>query len=103
MSFNVKGKLSVSLVSPVYLLPLTPSPPPPSQCSRASLAPRRCGWLINRYPFAVIAVPGLWVPLVAVGNVYILPGVPHLFERMLLSQTERFRQHKVRLLTMSFI
>jgi molybdopterin-biosynthesis enzyme MoeA-like protein len=30
----------------------------------------------------VHTTPGSWVPLVQVGNVYVLPGVPRLFERM---------------------
>lgn len=43
----------------------------------------------------VMPVKGLWVPLVAMHNVYILPGVPQLFERMLWAQRDRFQQEKV--------
>lgn len=32
----------------------------------------------------------LWVPWVVMGNVHVLPGVPELFERMLLAQSHRF-------------
>lgn len=31
----------------------------------------------------ILSTPELWVPLVVVENVYVFPGIPHLFERML--------------------
>lgn len=43
-------------------------------------------------PAEVVPVPGLWVPVVvAGGNVYVLPGIPSLFKRMLQAiPEERF-------------
>ena len=31
----------------------------------------------------VLWTPDLWVPIAVVKNVYILPGVPHLFQEMI--------------------
>lgn len=39
---------------------------------------------------AVWSTPDLWVPLVVMRNVHVLPGVPELFERMLLANAHRF-------------
>lgn len=36
----------------------------------------------------VLETPGLWVPLVLVENVYVLPGIPRLFTRMVDAQKE---------------
>eukprot|EP00916_Digyalum_oweni_P005153 GHVL01009105.1.p1 GENE.GHVL01009105.1~~GHVL01009105.1.p1 ORF type:complete len:293 (-),score=31.13 GHVL01009105.1:86-964(-) len=33
----------------------------------------------------IINTEGLWVPTVVMNNVYVLPGIPHLFEKMLRS------------------
>lgn len=45
----------------------------------------------------VLWTQGLWVPLAVVNNVYILPGVPKLFERMLKSvPSERFGSAELR-------
>lgn len=38
------------------------------------------------------AVPGLWVPIVSMDNVFIYPGVPRLFERMLLASDGIFEE-----------
>ncbi|MEW5850142.1 MAG: molybdopterin-binding protein [Myxococcota bacterium] len=43
------------------------------------------------------AADGLWVPVVQVRNVYVLPGIPVLFERLLASLDGRFRGVRVRL------
>lgn len=48
---------------------------------RMALLPRGC---------AVLPVPALWVPVVVVENVYVLPGVPVMFERMLHAVADRF-------------
>jgi molybdenum cofactor synthesis domain-containing protein len=42
-------------------------------------------------PCEIIHTEGLWVPLVVLGNVYILPGVPSLFARMLEGVKHRFK------------
>lgn len=45
----------------------------------------------------VLWTDGLWVPLAVVQNVYVLPGVPKLFERMLHSiPSERFGSARLR-------
>lgn len=45
----------------------------------------------------VLWTQGLWVPLAVVRNVYVLPGVPKLFERMLSSvPAERFGSAQLR-------
>lgn len=42
-------------------------------------------------PCEVLVTPGLWVPLVvAGGNVYILPGIPRLFQSMIEAHGPRF-------------
>jgi len=38
----------------------------------------------------VLTTPGLWVPLVCVRNVYILPGIPRLFNAMVEASKDRF-------------
>lgn len=38
-----------------------------------------------------LPTPGLWVPLCVVENVYILPGIPRLFERMVDANLHRFQ------------
>eukprot|EP00123_Amoebidium_parasiticum_P020974 comp5945_c0_seq1/m.1798 comp5945_c0_seq1/g.1798 ORF comp5945_c0_seq1/g.1798 comp5945_c0_seq1/m.1798 type:complete len:287 (-) comp5945_c0_seq1:941-1801(-) len=43
----------------------------------------------------LIRIPPMWVPIVVVKNIHILPGVPLLFEKMLLSQRERLHTGKV--------
>lgn len=42
------------------------------------------------HPCTLHPVDGLWVPVVQVRNVFILPGVPMLFQRMLLSLANHF-------------
>ena len=39
----------------------------------------------------VLETPGLWVPLVHLDAVYVLPGVPGLFKRMVEASLHRFR------------
>lgn len=39
----------------------------------------------------VLFTPGLWVPLVVVDRVYILPGIPRLFQSMVSAQQVRGR------------
>jgi molybdopterin-biosynthesis enzyme MoeA-like protein len=39
----------------------------------------------------VLFTPGLWVPLVNLRGVYVLPGIPRLFQAMLEAHMERFR------------
>ncbi|PSC71220.1 3 -phosphoadenosine 5 -phosphosulfate sulfotransferase (PAPS reductase) [Micractinium conductrix] len=39
----------------------------------------------------VLFTPGLWVPLVAIQGVYILPGIPRLFQQMIEAHAGRFR------------
>eukprot|EP00887_Chlorella_sp_A99_P006355 scaffold3.g6355.t1 len=39
----------------------------------------------------VLFAPGLWVPLVVINNVFVLPGIPGLFQRMLTAHIERFK------------
>eukprot|EP00198_Chlamydomonas_reinhardtii_P000221 XP_001689556.1 predicted protein [Chlamydomonas reinhardtii] len=41
-------------------------------------------------PAEVLFTEGLWVPLVNVGGVYILPGIPRLFQSMVAAHQERF-------------
>jgi molybdopterin-biosynthesis enzyme MoeA-like protein len=42
-------------------------------------------------PCEVLETPGIWVPLaVAAGNVYILPGIPRLFQQMIEANKGRF-------------
>ncbi|KAG1663065.1 hypothetical protein FOA52_011585 [Chlamydomonas sp. UWO 241] len=41
-------------------------------------------------PSEVLFTPGLWVPLVNLQGVYILPGIPRLFQSMVLAHQERF-------------
>eukprot|EP01101_Sappina_pedata_P002152 TRINITY_DN12411_c0_g1_i1.p2 TRINITY_DN12411_c0_g1~~TRINITY_DN12411_c0_g1_i1.p2 ORF type:complete len:150 (-),score=36.41 TRINITY_DN12411_c0_g1_i1:54-503(-) len=38
---------------------------------------------------------GLWVPIVVTKNVYILPGIPWLFSKMLDANKDRFRDGKM--------
>ena len=42
-------------------------------------------------PCEILWTPGLWVPLVIVENVYVLPGVPELFEHMLTANKMHFK------------
>lgn len=43
-------------------------------------------------PCDVLVTPGSWVPLVvAGGNVYILPGIPRLFQSMIEAHIDRFK------------
>lgn len=42
------------------------------------------------FPAEVLSVEGLWMPIVHVKNVYVLPGVPPLFDRILSSLSHRF-------------
>jgi len=43
-------------------------------------------------PSESLTTPGLWVPLVvAGGNVYILPGIPRLFQSMVEANVSRFQ------------
>ena len=37
-------------------------------------------------PDEVLFTPGLWVPLVVVDRVWILPGIPRLFQAMVSAQ-----------------
>lgn len=37
-------------------------------------------------------VPSLWVPVVIMGNIHIYPGVPRLFEQMLLASDDLFAE-----------
>jgi len=46
-------------------------------------------------PCKIISIANLWVPLVVVDNVYILPGVPELFELMLFAAKENFSGTKL--------
>lgn len=39
----------------------------------------------------VLRTPGMWVPLVNLQNVYILPGIPRLFQAMIGTHRERFQ------------
>lgn len=39
----------------------------------------------------ILRIPGLWVPLVNLEGVYILPGIPRLFCRMVEAHKERFQ------------
>lgn len=39
----------------------------------------------------VMFTPGLWVPLVNLRGVYILPGIPRLFQAMLEANSEPFK------------
>lgn len=39
----------------------------------------------------VLRTSGLWVPLVNLQGVYILPGIPRLFQQMLEAHKDRFR------------
>jgi len=41
-------------------------------------------------PSEVLFTPGLWVPLVNLQGVYILPGIPKLFQSMITAHLERF-------------
>ncbi|GLI70078.1 hypothetical protein VaNZ11_014851 [Volvox africanus] len=41
-------------------------------------------------PSEVLFTEGLWVPLVNVGGVYVLPGIPRLFQAMIRAHQERF-------------
>lgn len=41
-------------------------------------------------PCEVLVTPGLWVPLVQLQGVYILPGIPKLFQSMVSAHQERF-------------
>eukprot|EP00963_Diacronema_lutheri_P006881 scaffold616_cov306-Pavlova_lutheri.AAC.9 len=41
-------------------------------------------------PCQVHSTPGLWVPLVQVDNVFVLPGIPRLFQSMLEANQELF-------------
>ena len=38
----------------------------------------------------VLVTEGLWVPLVHIQGVYILPGIPQLFQQMVSAHQERF-------------
>jgi len=42
-------------------------------------------------PSEVLRIPGLWVPLVNLQGVYILPGIPRLFRRMVEAHKTRFQ------------
>lgn len=60
---------------------------------RMALMPEGCELLVGE---------GLWVPVVVVENVHVLPGVPSLFESMLVGIKDRFsgpRRHRVLLYT----
>ena len=39
----------------------------------------------------VLVTDGLWVPLVNMDEVYVLPGIPRLFQAMLGAHLDRFR------------
>lgn len=39
----------------------------------------------------MLRIPGLWVPLVNLQGVYILPGIPRLFRRMVEAHKTRFQ------------
>jgi len=39
----------------------------------------------------VLYTDGLWVPLVNLQGVYILPGIPSLFQRMIEAHADRFK------------
>lgn len=39
----------------------------------------------------VLFTPGLWVPLVVLQGVYILPGIPRLFQAMIEAHKEPFK------------
>jgi len=39
----------------------------------------------------VLWTEGLWVPLAVIKNIYILPGIPKLFERMLKAHEHEFK------------
>ncbi|GFR39922.1 hypothetical protein Agub_g430 [Astrephomene gubernaculifera] len=41
-------------------------------------------------PSEVLFTEGLWVPLVNVGGVYVLPGIPRLFQAMVAAHQDRF-------------
>mmetsp|Transcript_19004 Transcript_19004/g.32507 ORF Transcript_19004/g.32507 Transcript_19004/m.32507 type:complete len:295 (+) Transcript_19004:2-886(+) len=41
-------------------------------------------------PAEVLVTPGTWVPLVNLGGVYILPGIPKLFQQLITAHQERF-------------
>ena len=43
-------------------------------------------------PAEVLFTEGLWVPLVNVGGVYILPGIPRLFQSMVAAHQVRRRR-----------
>ena len=38
----------------------------------------------------VLVTDGLWVPLVNLNNIYILPGIPKLFQKMINAHKDRF-------------
>lgn len=42
-------------------------------------------------PSQVLRTKGLWVPLVNLHNVFILPGIPKLFQRMITAHKGRFK------------
>lgn len=44
----------------------------------------------------VWSTPGLWVPFVVVQNVHVLPGIPLLFEQMLVAHAARFTGPAIR-------
>ncbi|MFZ9889354.1 MAG: competence/damage-inducible protein A, partial [Myxococcota bacterium] len=48
----------------------------------------------------VLPVPALWVPVVVVENVYVLPGVPVMFERMLDAVADRFVGERLHLVVL---
>lgn len=39
----------------------------------------------------MLFAPGLWVPLVVIQNVFLLPGLPGLFQQLLQANIERFK------------
>ena len=43
----------------------------------------------------MLVTDGLWVPLVNLHNVYILPGIPRLFQGMISAHKDRFVGDKV--------
>lgn len=39
----------------------------------------------------VLVTEGLWVPLVNIDEIYVLPGIPRLFQQMISAHLDRFR------------